>query len=159
MKHFNVPFGAAGKASKEYQKRLWVCGNQHQHLLIAHIWVRYMGDLFGGQMAKKNIEARWPGGTAFYEYDQLKSDFNIKRPSNFVTPFRKILNELDLTAKEKGEIIEEAVWAFNQHAKIFQELSKPSLDRYVYAYAVPILINWNPLKLAGYIPDSLKIWQ
>lgn len=159
MNYFNVPFNAAGAASQDYQKRLWICGNQKPHLLIAHIWVRYMGDLFGGQMAKKNIEERWPGGTAFYEYDQLKQDNQITEPARFVAPFRKILNQLDLTSNEKLEVVEEAVWAFDQHLKIFQELSNPSRERYIYAYAVPILIKWNPLKLASYIPDSLKIWQ
>lgn len=156
MEYFNVPLGAAGAASQEYQKHLWVVGNKNPHLLIAHVWVRYMGDLFGGQMAKKNIEKLWPDGIAFYEYEQLKNDYEIKRPSSFVTTFRKILNELKLDEKEKDEVIEEAVWAFEQHIKIFQELSNPSRERYVYAYTVPILINCNP---ANWISDYLKIWQ
>jgi len=121
--------------------------------------VRYMGDLFGGQIAKKKIEQLWPQGTNFYEYEQLKADHQLSAPSRFVTPFRKILDELELTDQEKQEVSEEAVWAFEQHNKIFQELSYPSRERYVYAFAVPILINWNPLKLTQYIPDYLKVWR
>jgi heme oxygenase len=138
---------AAGEASKAYKARLEHIGSTAPHKLIAHVWVRYMGDLFGGQISKKKIECRWPNGVAFYEYEQLLRDKSLTKASMFVTPFRKILDELPLTIVQQQDIVEEAVWGFQQHLIIFEEISNPSSLRSISSFALPFLMQWNPGKL------------
>lgn len=159
MEYFNAPYSAAGDASYEYQRRLWQIAQQAPHKLIAHVYTRFMGDLFGGRLIEAKFESTWPGGTNFYKYEELCEEYNLTNASRFVTIFRKILDSLSLGETELREVCEEVDWAFKQHKVIFEELSKPSPSRFVYAYAVPCLIACDPRNLGAYIPKELQFWH
>jgi heme oxygenase len=63
-------------ATLEYQAYLHKLGNdtEHKHLVKAHLYCRHMGDLFGGQIIKKQVAHVSSG--KFYEFenaDAMKS--------------------------------------------------------------------------------------
>jgi heme oxygenase len=86
----------------EYHTYLVKLGNdpENRHLIKAHLYVRHMGDLFGGQI----IKGRVPGQGKFYQFDD---------PSNLKTAIR---TELD------DSLGEEACVAFQWAIKIMREL-------------------------------------
>ena len=56
-------------ATLDYQAYLHALGNEpdNKHLIKAHLYVRHMGDLFGGQIIKKQVAHISSG--KFYEFD------------------------------------------------------------------------------------------
>lgn len=87
---------------------------------VAHAWVRYMGDLSGGQVLAR-IVARSYGladdvGTAFYRFPEI-SDGDA-----FKATYRDGLDRAPLIEAEVGAAVEEARAAFATHRRIFAEL-------------------------------------
>lgn len=155
MTYFNVAPESAGAAAREYQSRLREIGETAPHLLIAHAYTRYLGDLFGGQIVKNKLEERFGGGTRFYHFEDLAEAYSLQHAQRFVTPFRKILDALPLTAREADEVVAEAVKAFEMHNPLFRELSDPPMSRWIYAFCVPLLCDCDPRRLLS----SLKFWE
>lgn len=122
LKFFNGEKVDSPKAAEEYRTHLEEIGRSAPHCLIAHAYVRYMGDLFGGQLFGRQFVERWEEGTSFYQFDQLCEDYELKSPQKFVNKFRKILNGIELTQKQEEEVCEETRWAFQQHIQIFKDL-------------------------------------
>lgn len=64
-------------ATLRYVMRIHSIANDNPALLIAHAYVRYMGDLSGGQglkaIARQSLELPDHQGTAFYEFEGLPS--------------------------------------------------------------------------------------
>jgi heme oxygenase len=60
-------------ATLDYQAYLHALGNEpdNKHLIKAHLYVRHMGDLFGGQIIKKQVAHISSG--KFYEFDNADS--------------------------------------------------------------------------------------
>lgn len=80
--------------------------NDRKHLIKAHMYVRHMGDLYGGQMISKSV----PGGGKFYQFenaDQLK------------TKIRELMTD---------DLGNEARVAFEWNIKIMKELYESSLE-------------------------------
>lgn len=50
----------------EYNQYLRNIDNNHYHRYMAHVYVRHMGDLSGGQMISKRV----PGSGKFYQFDK-----------------------------------------------------------------------------------------
>lgn len=117
MQHFHAKEIDPGTAAKEYGMRLAEIALHKTHLLIAHVYMRYLGDLFGGRAIYENIKHRWPEGMAFYQYPHLEN------PKAFIGTFKEILDSLKLDEAEQGEILEEVLWSYDQHLKIFNEIS------------------------------------
>lgn len=80
---------------------------QRNHLLMAHLYVRHMGDLFGGQMIKQKV----PGSGSFYEFNN-RSDL-----------IAKVRSKLD------DNLGDEANVAFDHAINIMKELNEPSLEQ------------------------------
>lgn len=57
-------------ATIEYQQYLMELLNdpERRHLIVAHLYCRHMGDLFGGQMIAKRI----PGSGTFYKFENTE---------------------------------------------------------------------------------------
>ena len=92
-------------------------------LLSAHAYVRYLGDLSGGQMLR-NIVVRslqlppQGGGTAFYEFGE---------PPEVARLAQTLRAGLDQVTRDKAAsdaVVAEALWAFEMHEKLFDELSQ-----------------------------------
>jgi heme oxygenase len=105
---------------QEYVDHIKEISHAKPHLLIAHIYIRYMGDLFGGQMIKKTLEPLWPDKVAFYNYPAPLD----KRPMMFVKAFKQMLDSALESEREMEEVIGEALWAYKQHTAIFSNLHK-----------------------------------
>lgn len=113
------------RAAKKYADRVLEVGRDQPKLLIAHQYTRYLGDLFGGQMmggmATRSLNLEDGNGVAFYTFDDINS------PKDFITTWYQKLNELDLTAEEKQEIVDEANYVFELNIEILEELEGSAL--------------------------------
>ncbi|KAF9354667.1 heme oxygenase (decycling) 1 [Mortierella sp. AD094] len=88
-------------------------------LLIAHAYVRYLGDLSGGQVLSKRLQKfndiPEDKGVAFYQFDL------IEEPDKFKEMFRKRLNQVEVSDELRELILEEARLTFQRNIDIFQE--------------------------------------
>ncbi len=109
-------------AGLDYARRLAGIAQSSPGLLAAHAYVRYLGDLSGGQLLR-GITARslglgpGDGGTAFYDFGAASDAAALARA------LRAGLN--DITAGEDA-IVAEAQLAFAMHCKLFAELAAPA---------------------------------
>jgi heme oxygenase len=87
-------------AAKEYAD--YIKGLNDPKKVLSHMYVRYMGDMAGGQMIKKLV----PGSGSFYEFKNLR-DLMMK--------FRIKLTE---------DLAEEAITAFNYNIAINRQLEE-----------------------------------
>lgn len=107
-------------ATDTYVARLELLARTEPVLLLAHAYLRYLGDLHGGQMLARLISRQFAlegqAGTAFYAFGEpaqveaLKSDF------------RAGLDALPLTAQQADAFVAEACEAFRLHERLFEEL-------------------------------------
>jgi len=107
-------------ATKIYVDRIREISGDNPHLLIAHQYSRYLGDLFGGQMmggmATQSLGLDEGKGVAFYEFEGIEST------SDFIVDWYRKLNRLDLSDKEKEAIVDEANLVFGLNIGLFEEL-------------------------------------
>jgi heme oxygenase (biliverdin-producing, ferredoxin) len=87
--------------------------------LVSHAYVRYLGDLSGGQILKR-MAAKQLGldadGLRFYDFPAIVDPVEFKRN------FRQRLDEIPLTNGERDDLLDEARIAFRLNATIFAEL-------------------------------------
>jgi len=106
--------------TQKYVERIRKVAAEKPHLLIAHQYTRYLGDLFGGQMmggmATRSLNLNDGAGVAFYTFDE------IDNAKDFITQWYSKMNALDLSDAEKMEIVDEANLVFEFNIGIFQEL-------------------------------------
>jgi heme oxygenase len=90
------------------------------NLIIAHSYVRYFGDLSGGQILKKIVSKNFnlsdDNGVSFYNFKAI-NDIN-----QFKEKYRRALDSLELKPDEKIEIIEEAKKVFQLNNQLFSML-------------------------------------
>ncbi len=102
-----------------YVARLRELDADRPELLLAHAYVRYLGDLSGGQLLR-GIVARSPGlaphaGTAFYEFGEAVP------ASALAANFRAGLERAVVDDPEA--VVAEAQLAFRWHRELFDELA------------------------------------
>lgn len=107
-------------AAVRYVARLRELDAAHPELLLAHAYVRYLGDLSGGQLLR-DIVARSPGlalraGTAFYEFGDAAAT------SNLAADFRSSLDRA--VVDDPDAVVAEARLAFTRHRELFDELAR-----------------------------------
>lgn len=107
------------EATRAYVYRIEKVAAEEPHLLVAHMYTRYLGDLFGGQMmggmARRSLGLEG-AGTAFYEF----VDIPESRP--FIDAWYRKLNSLDLSAAQKEAVVDEGNLVFALNIGIFDEL-------------------------------------
>lgn len=107
-------------AAAEYAAHLRGIESARPILLVSHAYVRYLGDLSGGQMLKK-MAARQLGldghGLAFYEFPEIAD------AAAFKADFRRRLDELAVADGEGAALLAEARTAFALNAAIFEQLA------------------------------------
>jgi len=108
----------ATKAYVEHIKK--VADGDKQWLLVAHMYTRYLGDLFGGQMmmgmATKSLNLDGGKGVEFYKFDQIADN------KAFIEDWYSQANQLPLSDEEKAALVEEANVVFRYNIAIFEEL-------------------------------------
>lgn len=109
-------------AAAAYAARLADLAARKPALLVAHAYVRYLGDLSGGQMLGPMVERQFglaPGeATAFYRFGPPAQPGELKQA------FRAALDALPLQPGEDDAIVAEACDAFGRHVRLFVELQQ-----------------------------------
>ncbi len=111
-------------ACETYVQRLRHLRHNDPALLVAHAYVRYLGDLSGGQMLKRIVgDSLQPGpgaGTAFYDFgDQDQTEA-------LTLAFRAGLSALPVDEAQTTRIVAEARSAFELHRDLFRQLALAS---------------------------------
>jgi heme oxygenase len=109
-------------AAAAYVVRLQWLDQHDPGLLLAHAYVRYRGDLSGGQVVQR-IVARTlgltpPAGLRFYDFG------SVPAVAARAQAFRHSLAALRLDADAVQALTVEAQWSFAQHAQMFIELDQ-----------------------------------
>lgn len=109
-------------ATRKYMARVREVAASEPYLLVAHMYTRYLGDLFGGQMmggmARRSLNLDAGCGTAFYTFDEIPAA-EIKP---FIEEWYTELNKLDLTEEQKQKIVDEGNLVFALNIELFEEL-------------------------------------
>ena len=112
-------------ATKAYVERVEHIAKNQPELLVAHMYTRYLGDLFGGVMmggmARKSLDLDPGLGTQFYEFD------DIPVTKDFIEAWYTNLNELDLDDAQKQAIVDEGNLVFALNIDLFGELEGNAL--------------------------------
>ena len=123
-------------ATRLYVARVKEIAEKEPHLLVAHQYTRYLGDLFGGQMmggmAVRSLGLESKQGVSFYNFE------DISNKSDFISAWYKRLNALDLTEEERQAVVDEANLVFDLNIGIFEELGGSPL-RAMFLLAVNTL--------------------
>jgi heme oxygenase (biliverdin-producing, ferredoxin) len=119
-----LPVPAAARA---YAARLDHLAAADPDLLVAHAYVRYLGDLSGGQhvarAVRRALALEGTRGTAFYEFPAL-GDLDA-----FKGAYRAALDALPVDAAGAARLVGEARWAFAAHVALFEALDATPATR------------------------------
>lgn len=117
-------------ACARYVERLHAVDASNPMLLLAHAYVRFLGDLSGGQLLRPivaaNLQAAGGKGTAFYDFGDAADALALKRS------FRAGLNEVRVGEADADALVAESRLAFELHCSLFDELALaclPAPDR------------------------------
>lgn len=114
----DLPAPPAAIAYAEHIERV---SSEQPVRLAAHAYVRYLGDLSGGQALAKAVlrtfELSGDDGVAFYRFPKIE---NI---GDFKDKYRAALDQLPISNEEQLAIVEEAKAAFAWNGKVFADLS------------------------------------
>lgn len=106
-------------AAFDYVERLHELDRHEPARLAAHAYVRYLGDLSGGQIVGRIVGERLHlagvVGRRFYDFGSAAA------ANDLAARFRRGLDS-DAVAAQAEAIIEEAGLAFRLHARLFEEL-------------------------------------
>jgi heme oxygenase len=107
-------------ATLAYVARLHSLEAQDPLGLVAHAYVRYLGDLAGGQMLRR-VVARAFGlpaglGTCFFDFGPPELARTL------VQALRAGLTAMPVDEVDVGRMVAEAQWSFSQHMRLFREL-------------------------------------
>ena len=112
---------ALAPATLEYVARVHELGDHAPELLFAHAYLRYLGDMYGGQIIKRiMLEKVIPGhddAVSFYEFDRIE---NLHA---FMVPFRESLDSIRLSSAQSDGMVREALLGYELHARMFEELA------------------------------------
>ena len=107
-------------ACLEYVRRLRQIEIDRTECLVAHAYVRYLGDLSGGQMLRTIVTRAFglqgETGTRFYVFPEPGA-------TALATRFRAALKALDYDQPAVSRIVDEAQHAFGLHVRLFRELA------------------------------------
>jgi heme oxygenase (biliverdin-producing, ferredoxin) len=115
-----VVSGLLAAATLAYVTRLQQLALHDPLCLLAHAYVRYLGDLYGGQMLGRRLRQQHGltegRGTRFYEFG------DAAQVKALIVEFRAALDALTLSPAQADALVAEACDAFERHAQIFEQL-------------------------------------
>lgn len=108
-------------AAQTYAARIGALAAHGSPALAAHAYVRYLGDLHGGQVLARQV-SRALGladgeGTAFYDFGPPERVAALRRQ------LREALGRLPVDRQGADAIVAEACWGFEQHRVLFDEVA------------------------------------
>lgn len=109
-------------ATAAYVDELRACAD-NAPALIGHHYVRYLGDLSGGQIIKTMVGRHYgiESGIDFYSFD-------IAKPKVYKDNYRAALNALPLNEAERAEALAAASRAFDLNHRIFLDLEAAGVN-------------------------------
>jgi len=115
-----VPRRTLQPAALGYVQRLQQLAADDPPLLVAHAYVRYLGDLSGGQLLSRIVAGAYGlvdgRGTRFYDFGPAGE------PAALASALRRGLDALPVDGALAAAIIDEAREAFRRHQALFIEL-------------------------------------
>lgn len=106
-------------ATLDYTNRIREVAYGSNAAFIAHHYVRYLGDLSGGQIIRRSLERAYgfsDDGVRFYRFD------SIPKMKPYKDRYRYALDSAPLSAREHDELIGEAIQSFELNAAVFRDL-------------------------------------
>ncbi|GAA4474440.1 biliverdin-producing heme oxygenase [Rhodococcus olei] len=94
---------------------------------VAHHYIRYLGDLSGGQIIRRMLERAYgytTDGLRFYIFDR------IEKPKLYKDAYRAKLDDAPLTADEQQRLIDEVNLAYDLNGALFADL-EADIDTYL----------------------------
>ncbi|RVW04157.1 biliverdin-producing heme oxygenase [Rhodococcus xishaensis] len=117
----------AKPATERYIRRLEEVAFTSPADFVAHHYLRYLGDLSGGQIIRRMLERAYGyevDGVRFYIFDQ------ITKPKVFKDEYRAKLDRAPLTAEAQTRFIAEVNLAYGLNGALFADL-EADIDRYL----------------------------
>ncbi|CAG7580325.1 biliverdin-producing heme oxygenase [Rhodococcus opacus] len=114
-------------ATTRYVERLREVAYEWPAGFVAHHYIRYMGDLSGGQIIRRMLERAYgytTDGLQFYIFD------DIPKPKVFKDTFRAKLDAAPLTPEDQQRVIDEVNFAYRLNGDLFAAL-EADIDRYL----------------------------
>ncbi|MFF5322744.1 heme oxygenase (biliverdin-producing) [Janibacter hoylei] len=87
--------------------------------MLAHHYVRYLGDLSGGQIIARMVQRHYgidPAGLNFYHFEQ------IPKPKPYKDAYRAALDSLELNETARRRVFDAAVDSFELNRRVFADL-------------------------------------
>lgn len=112
-------------SARRYAQHIARIGDDCPSLLIAHAYVRYLGDLSGGQIMKRLLRRSLGLGSlelAFYEFPQI-ADLDV-----FKTQYRRAIDQAGYDVADKNVIVDEAILAFELNIEVSMEVRARSMS-------------------------------
>jgi len=103
-------------ATRAYVADLEACADDPA-ALVGHHYVRYLGDLSGGQIISRLVRRHYglEDGLTFY-------DFDIDKPKAYKDDYRAALDALPMSERDRAAALDAASRAFELNSAIFAEL-------------------------------------
>lgn len=122
LRAFGRPAPAVVPATLDYVQRLRSLDGANAHRRWAHVYVRCLGDLHGGQILGRHVREHFAldgaDGTRFYDFG------DDDRVRGLRDDLRAQLASLSLNAAQTDDVVAEAVWAFEAHCRIFEQIPR-----------------------------------
>ncbi len=106
-------------ATNAYADALTVLGRESIEFLLAHHYVRYMGDLSGGLIIQRLVQRHYgvaDEGLNFYAFDE------IAKPKPYKDAYRDLLDATDFSRTQKDAILNHASESFELNRAVFVDL-------------------------------------
>jgi len=106
-------------ATQAYADKLATLGHESIEFLLAHHYVRYMGDLSGGQIIQRMVQRHYglaDEGLNFYTFPE------IPKPKPYKDAYRERLNTTDFTPAQLAAILDYASESFEMNRAVFVDL-------------------------------------
>lgn len=107
--------------AQAYADHLVGLARQRPGALAAHAYVRYLGDLAGGQALRRVVQKAYgldgDAGTRFFHFGPPDQVALLARQ------FRQGLDALPVDDAGAQALVAEAQWAFDQHVRLFEALA------------------------------------
>jgi len=113
-------------AAAAYARRLRDIDTESPELLVAHAYVRSLGDLSGGQLLRGIVAKGMGLGDAATSFYAFGSPADVSR---HVQTFRAALNALPADEAVAAAIVAEARSSFERHVALFDELAAAASKR------------------------------
>jgi heme oxygenase (biliverdin-producing, ferredoxin) len=119
LRAFSAAMPAPVPATLDYVDRLRALRAVGAHRVWAHVYVRYLGDLHGGQLLGHRVRHLFalPDSTNFYEFGSEARVHGLR------AELRARLATLELDAAQADDVVAEALWAFEAHCRLFEQIA------------------------------------